>query len=81
MYLIEDLGSLSIEYVIDEKLEGRHPYCASCQTLLLPENERIVLGKTQPSKQGIKEGIFFCGDCALEFTRVVRRLLGDLEDI
>lgn len=81
MYLIKDLGSLSIEYVIDEKLGGRHPYCASCQTLLLSENERVVLRKIQPSKQGIREGMFFCGDCALEFTQVVRRLLGDLEDI
>ena len=81
MYLVKDLGHLMIEYVIDEKLGGRHPYCASCQTLLLPEDERVVLRKAQPNSQGIREGMYFCSDCALEFTMIVGRLLGDLEDI
>ena len=80
MYFIKDLGKLRIEYVLDEKLGGRHPYCASCQTLLLPEDERIVLRKEKPNSQGIREGIYFCGKCALELTQIVRRLLKDLED-
>jgi len=75
MYLVKDCGHLLIEYAIDEVLGGRHPNCAVCQSLLLPEDERIVLRKTQPNKQGIREGMFFCGNCAHRLMLTIDELL------
>jgi hypothetical protein len=75
MYLVKDVGHIMIEYAIDETTGGRYPYCAACQKLLLPEDERIVLRKEQPTKQGIREGIFLCGNCAWGVTRIIENLL------
>ncbi len=64
MYVRQVQGYLTLEWAIDETIPGRHPNCACCQIKLLKGDERIVLRKTQPNKQGIREGIFLCGNCA-----------------
>ena len=77
MYLVKDVGHMMIEYAIDELAVGRYPYCAACQKLLLPEDERIIFRKDQPTKQGVREGIFLCANCAWGIARTIEELLED----
>jgi len=77
MYLVKDVGKVLIEYSLDEPIPGRHPRCVVCNTLLLAKHEIIVLRRDKVTGQGIREGLFFCGNCAGEVARAINRLLGE----
>ena len=72
----KSVGKLTVEFAIDETIPGPHPKCTCCHKVLFAEDERIVLRREQPNRQGIREGIFFCFSCSLEVASSIRRLLG-----
>lgn len=76
MYLVKDVGKLLIEYSFNEPIPGRHPRCAVCGILLLAKDEIIILRRDKVTGQGVREGVFFCGKCAVETVSVINSLLG-----
>lgn len=78
MYLVKDVGKLMIEYLIDETSPGARTYCTACNKMILPEDERIVMRRTQRNDKAARAGLFFCGRCAGEVARTINTLLGEV---
>jgi len=80
MYLVKNVGKVLLEYALDETIPGRHPRCVVCHSLLLASDEIIILRRDKVTGQGIREGLFFCGNpCAGEVARTIKELLGEAE--
>ena len=77
MYLVKDVGKLQVEYALDEVFVGRHPQCSGCGITLLNEDGKTILRRERPNTGGIREGVFFCDECALQLAATINLLLGE----
>ena len=72
-----EVGRVSIVYNSNNTQSGRRPKCAVCRNLILPNNERITIRRSQHNDLGVRAPMYLCVKDARRVANSILRIIGE----